>query len=212
MSSPAAGKDRLNTATSKSICSSWHKAASDHAPSVAAASAHGALRAVPTLEGLQHRGRAVDEQADGIAASGGQVAPLEHALVQAGAEQQRRVRGEIAGVETGAEPPPLVGQEERVQLPGYPALRHTPLSGGIVEQLSAFDGEAAEVVRERADHELAGLSRRQDRWKGPARHGPAARWRDRRPGRRRPPCRARRRPPGRLPWSARMTRRLAAAA
>ncbi len=127
------------------------------------------------LERLQHRSRTVNKQADGIAAPGGKVTALEHALVEACAEQQRRVWGKVASIEAGAQPASLVGKEQGIQLAGDPALHHTPLPGSVIEQLASLGGEAAELVGERTEQRACPSARWGDRSKEPGRHGPVAR-------------------------------------
>ena len=108
--------------------------------------------------GLEHAGGAVDQQADRVGAAGGEVAPLEHPLVEAGSQEEGGVRRQVAGVVAGAQAAALVGGEERVQLAGDVALPHGPGPGGGLERLPARQGEAAEAIGERGHDQPPGLA------------------------------------------------------
>ena len=161
MSSGRAAKARLNSATSNSTWNSSHSWASDQAPRVAAAMGHGERALVGDEPGLEHAGRAVHQQAHRVGPPGGEVAPLEHALVEAGTEKEGGVRRQVAGVVAGAQAAALVGSEERVELSRYVALAHGPGPGGGFERLPAGRGEAAEAVGEPGHDEPPALSRGQ---------------------------------------------------
>jgi hypothetical protein len=110
---------------------------------------------------LQHAGRAIYEKAHAVGAPGGKIAPLEHPLEQAGSEQQCRVRREIAGVVSGAEAAALVGEKQRIQLSGDPALCHVPTACCFVDERPAVAAKVAEPVGEGRNDQLATLSGRE---------------------------------------------------
>ncbi len=120
------------------------------------------LASAPDFAGLEHRSRTIDEEAHAVRATIREIPSFEHALVQAGAEEERCVRREVTGIEPGAQATPLVGEEERVELAGDSALSDTPFLSCHLEQVAALGCEAAELDGEVADDQLPCLAGRQE--------------------------------------------------
>ena len=110
------------------------------------------------VEWLEHAGRAVNQDTDAVGAPGRQVASFEHALVEAGSEQERGVRRQVAGVVARAKAAALIGEEEGVELTRYPALSDVPSSGGLIDQFPPRRSEVPKPIGERRHDQLAALS------------------------------------------------------